>query len=71
MPHFTYELCNRSKNVPWPTWMPSECRKWVACEPQQSATSVHAKATRPRLRVRSSAFLAAISLHFRALSLAP
>lgn len=71
MPHFTYELCNKSKNVPWPIWMPSEWRRWDACEPQQSATSVHAKATRPRLRVRSSAFLAAISLHLRALSPAP
>jgi hypothetical protein len=48
--------------------MPSEWRRWVACEPQQSATSVHANATRPRLRARRSSFLAAISLHLRALS---
>jgi hypothetical protein len=48
--------------------MPSEWRRWVSCEPQQSATSVHANATRPRLRARRSSFLAAISLHLRALS---
>uniref|UniRef100_A0A0A9DYV6 Uncharacterized protein n=1 Tax=Arundo donax TaxID=35708 RepID=A0A0A9DYV6_ARUDO len=51
--------------------MPSEWRMWDACEPQQSATSVHANATRPRLRARRSSFLAAISLHLRALSPAP
>ena len=56
-------------NSPWPTWIPSECRMWDACEPQQSATIVHA--TRPRLRSRSSSFLAAISLHLRALSPTP
>nr|CAB3501848.1 unnamed protein product [Digitaria exilis] len=51
--------------------MPSEWRMCDACEPQQSATSVHANATRPLLRARSSSFLAAISLHLRALSPAP
>jgi hypothetical protein len=47
-------------NSPWPIWIPSE--------PQQSATSVHVNATRPQLHSRSSSFLAAISLHLRALS---
>ncbi|TVU48224.1 hypothetical protein EJB05_07853, partial [Eragrostis curvula] len=48
-----------------------EGMRWDACEPQQSATSVHANATRPRLRARSSSFRAAISRHLRALSPAP
>ena len=56
--------------LPWPAWIPRECKIWEAWDPQHTATKVQAKSTLFLLLTINSFFLI-ISFHIFTFSATP